>query len=267
MTSPLHFSDPAPPEGELPGSSPAARDLAWRQIARDLETAIRKGEHGVGAVLPTAPDLARRYGVNRHTVRRAFRHLAEAGLVSVSRGRGTEVLAPKIPYRIGRRVSLRGNLGKAGRTVTARLIAVAEAQAAGAVREMLRLKSGAPVWRVETLSLADDIPLSYARHTVSRDRFPDFPAALERNEVSVSAALAECGVADYIRLVTRLSARGATPEEARMLEIRRLGPVMRSIGLDALPDGTPIHLADTVFAGARMEMVIDLENEMTGRAP
>jgi GntR family phosphonate transport system transcriptional regulator len=264
MTSPLHFPDPAPPGGEQVGSVPVSRDLAWRQIARDLEAAIRRGEHGIGAVLPTAPDLARQYGVNRHTVRRAFRHLAEAGLVSVSRGRGTEVLAPKIPYRIGRRVSLRGNLGQVGRQVSARLIAVAEGQASGAVREMLRLKSGAPVWRVQTLSLADDIPLSFARHTVSRDRFPDFPLALEKNAVSVSAALAECRVTDYVRLSTRLSARGATPEEAQMLEIRRLGPVMRSIGLDALPDGTPIHIADTVFAGARMEMVIDLELDTIG---
>ena len=67
--------------------------------------------------------LAERYGVHRHTVRQAFRHLAERGLVTVSRGRGTQVTAPRFPYKLGRRVSMRTNFGAAGIAVSGAVLA------------------------------------------------------------------------------------------------------------------------------------------------
>lgn len=257
MTAPEPgIAHPDAVEGHRPSG-----DLAWRAIARAIEAAIRRGDYVAGAVLPAAPDLAKAHGVNRHTVRRAFQHLSELGLVTVTRGRGTEVVAPLIPYRIGRRVSFRSNLGEAGLPVSGALIEASAGQASGAVREALRLKGGAPVWRITTLSSANGVPLSFARHALPRERFPDFPDLLERHGVSVTAALAAAGIADYVRLSTRLSARLAKPEEAARLGIARGGAVMQSIGLDALPDGTPIHHVESVFAGARMEMVIDLIGE------
>ena len=76
----------------------AERDggTAWRRIADELAEAIGRGEYKLGDTLPASVALAERYGVHRHTVRQAFRHLAEQGLVTVSRGRGTQVTAPRL---------------------------------------------------------------------------------------------------------------------------------------------------------------------------
>ncbi|MFN3483649.1 MAG: phosphonate metabolism transcriptional regulator PhnF, partial [Rhabdaerophilum calidifontis] len=250
---------PRPPgHPALPEQDAARRDGSGGQaIAREIEARIRSGALATGMLLPSAPELAAQYQVNRHTVRRAFQHLAEIGLVSVTRGRGTEVVAPRIPYRIGRRVSLRSNVGEAGLAVSVQLLDTEPGEARAAVREALGLRRGAPVWQLRTLSLANGVPFSYARHTVSRERFPDFPRALRDAGVSISGALTALGIVDYLRLSTRLSARGATPEEAERLALARGAAVMQSIGRDGLPDGTPIHLAETVFAGARMEMVVE----------
>ena len=87
---------------------------AWRRIADALAASIEQGEYEPGDTLPASVALAERYGVHRHTVRQAFRHLAERGLVTVSRGRGTQVTAPRFPYKLGRRVSMRTNFGAAG---------------------------------------------------------------------------------------------------------------------------------------------------------
>ena len=56
-----------------------------------------------GAQLPAESALAARFGVNRHTVRRALGVLAEGGLVRTTQGRGSFVEQGPIAYPIGPR--------------------------------------------------------------------------------------------------------------------------------------------------------------------
>lgn len=236
---------------------PAASSLAWKRIAEVLEDEIRAGNHAVGALLPPSALLADRFGVHRHTVRQAFRHLAEKGLVSVERGRGTEVLAQRFPYRIGRRVSLRTNFGAAGIAVTGRLISAVHEAANPMVAEALEIPVGRPVHVIRTLSLADGVPVSTGLHYLDIARFPDFPERLESSGASMSGAFASAGIPDYLRLSTRLSARIASGEEAVLLALPAGSPILQSIGLDALPDQRPIQLVVGAFAGPRMEMIVE----------
>lgn len=230
---------------------------AWRRIADEIEAAIGRGEYETGATLPSSLALAERYGVHRHTVRQAFRHLADRGLVSVSRGRGTQVTAPRFPYRIGRRVSMRTNFGAAGITVAGSILGAEIVKGEAEACAALRLEDGAPLWRIETLSLAGGVPVSTGVHLLSAERFPDFDKMLSRAGSSISAAFAAFGIPDYVRLSTRLSARLASEREALLLRIEPGAAVMLSAAIDALPDLTPIHLVDGIFAGERMEMVVE----------
>lgn len=67
----------------------------YEVIAEDLRQNIHSGQHPVGHRLPPEPDLARQYGVNRITLRKAL-HLLEAdGLLDRRPGRGTFVLTPR----------------------------------------------------------------------------------------------------------------------------------------------------------------------------
>lgn len=70
-------------------------------IARDLRAAIGSGSLPVGTVLPTELELCSGYGVSRHTVRIAIADLAEAGLVTRRKRRGTvvEAVQPARSYR------------------------------------------------------------------------------------------------------------------------------------------------------------------------
>lgn len=244
-------------EMETAALAASAPSLAWKRIAEALEEEIRSGHHAVGALLPPSAILAERFGVHRHTVRQAFKHLAEKGLVSVERGRGTEVLAQRFPYRIGRRVSLRTNFGAAGIAVTGRIISATRGSANPMVAEALEIAPGSAVHVVRTLSLADQVPVSTGLHYLDIARFPDFPDRLERSGASMSAAFASVGIPDYLRLSTRLSARIASNEESALLALPAGSPVLQSIGLDALPDQTPIQLVVGAFAGPRMEMIIE----------
>ncbi|HUF65796.1 MAG TPA: GntR family transcriptional regulator [Gemmatimonadaceae bacterium] len=65
----------------------------YHQIAEALRNAIAVGELRAGEKLPPVRDAAAQWGVNLHTVRRAYDELAREGLLRVSAGRGTEVAA------------------------------------------------------------------------------------------------------------------------------------------------------------------------------
>jgi GntR family transcriptional regulator len=68
--------------------SPRAR---YRQVADDLREAIRRGTYGPGALLPSQPELARKYGLNQTSISRAIGLLEADGLVRTEHGRGSYV--------------------------------------------------------------------------------------------------------------------------------------------------------------------------------
>lgn len=230
---------------------------AWQRIADSLAEAIGRGDYVAGDTLPAAIALAERFGVHRHTVRQAFRHLAEQGLVTVSRGRGTQVAARRVPYPLGKRVSMRANFSRVGIVGSSRMLSATIVEDEDGACVQLGLPPGSALWRVQGLSLADGTPMGTGTHWLSAERFTAFDDAFREAGASMSAALKSFGIADYVRRSTRLSARLADDAEAALLEIAPGAPVMVSTAVDALPDLTPIHLVTSVFAGERVEMIVD----------
>jgi GntR family phosphonate transport system transcriptional regulator len=112
---------------------------AWRQIADDVAGDIEAGRLAAGAQLPTEAALAARFGVNRHTVRRALAALAERGLVRATQGRGTFVETQRLAYPIGRRTRFSEIVSKAGREAWGDLIGAETVPADPATAEALRL--------------------------------------------------------------------------------------------------------------------------------
>src|SRR5215471_654136 len=72
----------------------------WRRIADELAQDIAGGGYASGERLPGENDMARRFGVNRHTVRRALAELTGRGLVRAEQGSGTFVDTARLAYPI-----------------------------------------------------------------------------------------------------------------------------------------------------------------------
>jgi GntR family phosphonate transport system transcriptional regulator len=70
-------------------------------------------------------------------------------------------------------------------------------------------------------------------------------------------AFAACGLADYARASTRISARPCGPEEAARLELSpgRILLVIDSVNVD--PDGRPVQTTRSLFAADRVELVVE----------
>ena len=226
----------------------------WRHIAEALTDEISAGRFGVGR-LPTEPELAERFSVNRHTVRRAVGSLVEQGLLTVAQGRGTFVANSQIDYVLGRRTRFSANLRREGRRSQHRMLGCERLEADIATAADLAIQAGAPIIRLETLGLTDGIGLSYSMHVFPAERFEALPEAY-RQSGSITAALAACGVTDYTRHVSRILARTPTDEEARHLDQPLSRPVLQVEAVNVDPAGVPVERATSVFAGDRVQIVV-----------
>jgi GntR family phosphonate transport system transcriptional regulator len=136
------------------------------------------------------------------------------------------------------------------------MLRIEELPAEPAIAEALGLRRGRPVIRAERLALADGRPLVLGTHHFPAQRFPGI-AALLAAEASITAALSALGVPDYRRLVTRITARLPTPEEAELLEQSRSRPVLVTEAVNTDPDGVPVDLTFSRYAAARMQIVVE----------
>ncbi len=229
---------------------------AWRQIADGIEAEIASGRFPEAAQLPTESMLARQFGVNRHTVRRALAALAGKGLVRATQGRGTFVEARPLAYPIGPRTRFSEIVARAGREAEGSLIASRTIVAGRDLADALRVEVGAAVLELTTRHAAAGSPISTARTWLPLPRFEGFAdryGALG----SITRAFAAFGVADYARQTTRVTARPATSDEAATLELApgRVVLIADSVNVDL--EGVAIQATRAVFAADRVTFVID----------
>jgi DNA-binding transcriptional regulator YhcF (GntR family) len=71
----------------------------YRQIVEEIRALIARGQLADGAELPSVRTLGARVGVNLNTVARAYRLLADEGLVDLRHGSRARVSIAKTPYR------------------------------------------------------------------------------------------------------------------------------------------------------------------------
>ncbi|WP_196053626.1 GntR family transcriptional regulator [Paracoccus lichenicola] len=64
----------------------------WERIAEELRTRIADGSLPVDSYLPNEIDLAGQYGVSRNTIRASLRQLADQGLITRIRKKGSRVV-------------------------------------------------------------------------------------------------------------------------------------------------------------------------------
>ncbi|MEA3117562.1 MAG: GntR family transcriptional regulator, phosphonate transport system regulatory protein [Paraburkholderia sp.] len=229
----------------------------WRQIEQVLASEIAASGFGESGRLPSESELAKRFGVNRHTVRRAMLGLAAQGLVSVEQGRGTFVQPGAIDYTIGRRTRFTENLREQGHSANGTVLSAASVKAEPKVAKALGLRTNTLVYRVESLHAADGVPLTYALAWYPAARFSGLPEALERTGGAFSEALAQYGVADYSRRWNRIGSALPDADIARRLNINRQQPVLWVENVDVDADGTPIKYGITHFAADRVQLFVE----------
>jgi GntR family phosphonate transport system transcriptional regulator len=217
----------------------------------ELADALRKELDGYmpGDYLPPELQLAQRYAVNRHTLRRAVDVLIAEGRVLRHQGRGSCVLPTPIVYPVHAGSTYSKALAGLGLRSEAVLLNRSQRPARADEAKDLALGEQEQVVEITTLRLLNERPISLIVHCFSAQR----ARLLDAYEGGSLRLHLEKKAVALKRRSTLIGARAPSPKEALQLLMPRHTPVLsiRTLSCDAL--GQPFELSNSVSRADRFK--------------
>lgn len=210
--------------------------MLYREVQRQLTESLAAGEWKPGSMLPTEPQLAKRYGVGISTVRAAVRELELSSVLTRTQGKGTFVSffnERKSSHRFLNVVLSDGTR----QASTRRLLSLERMEAHDDIADMLGLPHtlrGRQVFKLCTVLSLGDVPVYYSNVFLPVALFPrlrksQFP---DGNDSLYSLYQLHFNI-NVTKVVDALSAVPATPMIAKLT------------GLDT--DGWALHLRRVAY--------------------
>lgn len=228
----------------------------WRQIAERLRADITGRVYPAGTQLPTELELAQKYEVNRHTVRRAIGSLSEMGILKATRGRGTFVAERTIAYPISSRTRFSEIVSANKRQPGGRLISSGDEPASKEVADRLGVAPEEMVIRGETLRVADGRPITVGTYWINKQLVPNFIADYAELG-SVSEVFERAGFKDYRRHKSWVASIPADIHDAELMQIAVGDPVLEVYSVNISESGQGLQYTRARFRGD----VVQLEFE------
>jgi GntR family transcriptional regulator len=238
------------------------------QITDDLRDKIEAGTYGPGALLPSEPELATRYGVSRQTARAALKALEQEGLIVVHSTRGRTVRNRPPLRRVSsthRHASHRAS-GKPefdteaiaqGQVPSRRMLKVGRGPVPRDIAPWLGTEAGQEAVIRKRLQLLDDQPA-----VISTSYYPLWVADGTRLEATDALPEGPDNLIEqlghrFARGMELLQARMPTRDEVRLLALDPGIPVVRMLHIDYDPDGRTLQVADDLYAADRHEFAFE----------
>jgi GntR family transcriptional regulator len=235
------------------------RVVRYQEIAEDLRRQIGAGELVPGRLLPSESDLGAAYAASRVTVRKALEVLRVDGLVDSRQGFGWFVPADPLRQNLGRLGTIEAQLEESGIVSTRRILDFGFVVAPPAVRGVLGVRR---VLEVRRLNLADGDP--FARVTVWCPEPLGKGLSLADVERQPFYELLDIELGGATQTI---AAAAASADDAALLKVPELSPVLRCQRTTSSIDGVPVLMSEHVFPGHRTEFVVALPRADRSIAP
>ncbi len=230
-------------------------EAIWKQIERQLLRDIAQGMFKPGEKLPTENELAKRFEVNRHTVRSAIAALTEANVTRVEQGRGTFVQEALLDYPLGNRTRFSQIVTGRHRLPDKQLIKSEIIDAPKAIAKHLEIPIGSAVIYLESISVADDIPLAHSISYLPQNRFKGIDEIFIETK-SLTESLKSYGIYDYTRKQTRIIAQIPSAKIANLLRQAKNKPILQTESIDVDVVAKPIEFGVTSFSSDRVQLLV-----------
>ncbi len=195
----------------------------YRQLAGLIQKVI-EDEYSIGDYLLPEIQLAKKYDVNRHTIRSALDELVKQGIIVRQPGKGTMVVSSPIDYHISESTRFTSRLEELGYETTSRLISKSIEVAPAQVAEYLRLPTDAKVIRVRTLRSVAETKVCVIDHFLSADRF--LKVKTRFGSGSLAKFMKAHYQVDFERTISLISATPSTPDLAQHLQLSSQIPML-----------------------------------------
>jgi GntR family transcriptional regulator len=190
----------------------------YHQLKLLLQQDIAQGVYKPGGRLPSEPELIRKFGVSRITVRQALDELEAEGQVVRRHGKGTYVAEPQIEQELLRLTDFVEDMQQAGLCPSSRVLAFVHEPARPSIARALKIVSGSEVVRVDRLRLAEGLPIAYDTTWLPL-RFGDLLIGMDLTQETIYRILEQRYDIPVISGAFDITAATATPQQAEQLEV------------------------------------------------
>lgn len=213
-------------------------------------------KHKPGDILPSEIELAKRYKVNRHTLRRAMGELVNEGIIGKLQGKGAIVQQKLINYSIHSNTRYTDTLEKNGRVAESIVLRKAGIPAQGEIAEHLQVEEGEPVALIETLRNMDGVPFILVTHYLPLRKV--FDVIKLYNEGSLHKFIKDNYDIDLKRKMSMIRSVLPDKDEMAKLAIPGNAPILlvKSINIDTKTQ-TPIELSVSRFKGNCTQLTVE----------
>jgi GntR family transcriptional regulator len=240
----------------------------YRQVADQLRQAILAGQYEPGQPLPSETQLAQHYRLNRVTINKATRILANEGLIIVENGRGSFVKTRR-PLAVtsaayvarqqdGTRGQWTAQLQHQGFRGTQIIREVATAEASPEVANLLGLDEGEPVIVRRRAMLLDDEPVQLADSYYPASLAAGTELATRQKLRGGTIAVLERLGHEPKRIRETIATRMPLAGETALLDLPPGVPVLIQTRVAYDGNDRPIEVSETVLAGDRHLLTYDL---------
>lgn len=240
---------------------------AYLQIAAVVRELLRTGKIPADKAMPAEHVLARRFGVSRMTVRQANNLMEREGLIERQRGRGTFAAQNRIIKQEQELRSFSEEIRRRGGVPSSRLISFRTIEADSPCAEYFSIQPGDPLYVIERVRLADDVPIAFESLQIPSCMCPK----LERFNLvdfSLYQILEENYGIHMARSEEELSAIQPKKLHRKMLELPPNTAVLLIKRKTYTKEGKPLEVATTAYRGdLYTAQVYSLRSRKHGAAP
>jgi len=229
----------------------------YRHIEQTLRERISALRPGVR--LPSDAELCAEFGVSRMTARHAMQRLADDGLIERAPGRGSFVAEPPAYRRANRLMTFTHEMHRTGRVPSSRILSRVIRPSSVAEAASLGIPPRQPVVHLRRARLADGEPIAL-ESAVLIGAVADAVMTADLSNGSLHEALGRAGFV-LRRGIGMIAAAAATPEDARLLEIRVGDPLLveRRVIMDG--HGRRIEATESRYLADRYRLGVQFDVE------
>jgi GntR family transcriptional regulator len=223
------------------------------QLRQAILDAIDAGEWLPESRIASENELCARFGVSRTTARRAIADLVHEGVLVTVGGKGTFVADRPLRQELRPLVGFQDDLRAQNIEVRSVLLDLSRVEAPPELAADLEIGDFSPVVRLRRLRLADDQPLAVQTSFLPEHLCPGL-LRLDFEGRSLYRTLRDDYGLNLVDGSTVIQAALAEPEEAELLGLPPLGPVLRTIQTTRLAGGRVIERCEASFHGDRFRL-------------
>lgn len=229
----------------------------YYQLEEHIRDLIEKGELKPGDSLPAEREYAEKYQISRMTVRQAFTKLVNEGYLYRMQGKGTFVAERKIEQALHGLTSFTEDMKARGLVPGSQLIHFEIIPATGTIAKQLSIKEYGPVYEIQRIRLADDVPMALETNYISANLIKGLTEKIVNQSLYAYMEGQLQLTIDHASQIIESSV--ANQSEAGYLKVKKGAPVMLIQRNTFLEDGTPVEYVKSVYRADRYKFMIQMK--------